>query len=418
MPVPAPYKFAVLLKKLHGAGCGPIRKEGAEFRCRCPAHDDHGPSLYVATTAGKILLNCKGGCTCQAVCDRLDHAVADLNYASDEPWVEVDDSFDIIDSGITSTEPSPRSGGAPGRVVAAESHAEDLALRNEVYTVLLNAQELSTTHFDDPRRRGLSAEEITRRGYRTADAGRLRQATDELLNQHGRDRLLTVPGFDERGGRVVFRPTDGLLIPVRQTGGAIAAIKVRHDDARGGPGYSWASSRSASCGNVVHVPLGVPGHCEIIRLTEGELKADVATVLSRTPTISAPGVANWHLAVPVFKDLGARRVLLAMDRDGKRGTLAAVEKALYGLTPEGFDVWAEWWDGALGKGIDDLLAAGRQPEVVSGLVAAVRVSDELSPPSPAPPDDEPEPPPLPGRDFPAGPGRLLPSGGRRHEHAA
>jgi hypothetical protein len=395
-----PHNLAVLGRKLIDAGCGPIRPANDEYRCRCPAHDDNGPSLYIAVTEGKILLKCNAGCGARAICDRLDHALADLNFAIDDPFVDVDADFNDFGEAAPGTDETSRADPAVPPAVPSDAQAAEVARRGEVYERLLYKLELSSVHFDALKGRGLSADEITRRGYRTADGDRLRKVIDQLLGQYGRDRLLTVPGFLDRGGRVVFSSANGLLIPARRPGGAIAGIKVRHDDGRGSSKYSWASSRSASCGNVVHVPLGVTVPTEVLRLTEGELKADVATALSKVPTLSAPGVRNWPQAVPTLKSLGARRVLLAFDRDGKRGTLAEIEKALYGLTDEGLEVVAEWWEGALGKGIDDLLAAGHQPEVLPGLVAAARVRRELSPPASAATDAEPEPAPCPVDVFP------------------
>ena len=50
-----PYQLSIFLKKLHDAGCGPIRQAGEEFRCHCPAHNDQGPSLYIRANEGQIL---------------------------------------------------------------------------------------------------------------------------------------------------------------------------------------------------------------------------------------------------------------------------------------------------------------------------------------------------------------------------
>src|SRR5262249_33859388 len=123
--------------------------------------------------------------------------------------------------------------------------------------------------------------------------------------------------------------------------------------------------------------------------------------LGGVPTISAPGIANWALAVPVLKTLGVSAVLLAMDMDNKPGTLAAIDKALFGLTLAGFTVELEWWDGKDAKGIDDLLAAGGPPGWVTGLAAAVRVRSVLeSPEADAQAADEPEPAPFPIDVFP------------------
>jgi Protein of unknown function (DUF3987)/Domain of unknown function (DUF3854) len=386
-----PYKLSVLLRKLEDAGCGPIREEGEEFRCRCPGHEDNGPSLYVEAREDRILIRCNAGCSAQAVCDRLDHDMSDLFLTADEPMVETEPDLIVAEGQVSSN-----SAVATMTSTTAATVPADIDLRHAIYFELLERLELSTSHFEDLRRRGLSAEEIARRGYKTADASRIRTAVDSLLSTHGGPQLLTVPGFAERNGYISFLARNGFLIPARDPNGRIIALKVRHDAGHNGPKYSWASTRESSCGNPVHVPLGAPTPAATIRLTEGELKADIATVRSGIPTISAPGVGNWELAVPVLQELGAGTVLLAMDMDGKPGTLAAVEKAIYGLTKSGFTVSAEWWDSALGKGIDDLLAAGHQPEVIDGLQALVRIRETLAAPASV---DQPEPEPEP---FPVG----------------
>ena len=40
-----------------------------------------------------------------------------------------------------------------------------------------------------------------------------------------------------------------------------------------------------------------------MRITEGELKADIAYVASGVPTISFPGVDSWRVVVPVLREL-------------------------------------------------------------------------------------------------------------------
>jgi hypothetical protein len=402
-----PYKLAVLLHKLREDGGGPIRQQGGEFRCHCPAHDDGGPSLYLGLTEDRILIRCNAGCTPEEVCNRLDHAVADLFFDGDEPWIDADGAAGALDGAEDphGAADGDHDGAAVGQVAAvqpgctaltATAQATDEMLRHAVYAGLLGQLELSTAHFENLRKRGLIADEIAKRGYRTADSARLRKAVDQLLQEHGAERLMTVPGFAEKDGRVFFAASNGMLIPTRDLTSNILALKVRHDSGYNGPKYTWASSRNASSGNMVHVPLGVAVQSETARLTEGELKADVATALSKLPTISAPGVGSWHLAVPVLRSLGATKVLLAMDQDGKPGTLAAIEKALFGLTRAGFTAELEWWDGKAAKGIDDLLAVGGRPEVITGIAAVVRVRGVLEEPGPEAQDaEEPEPAPFP-----------------------
>jgi hypothetical protein len=386
------------LNKLNEAGCGPVRRAGHEFRCRCPAHADNGPSFYLAVDKNRILARCSAGCGIEEICTRLDHPVSDLFLDTDDPWVEVDSGFTAIDANHPANPSAP--GAESPRPQAAPA---DTGLRHPVYSQLLTQLELSTSHFEDLRRRGLSAAEIAQRGYKTADAGKVRQAVDVLLGQYGLAELLTVPGFQERDGRVSFAARAGYLIPVRRAGGDIIALKIRHDTGWNGSKYAWVSTREVSCGSPVHVPVGIQAPAPTVRLTEGEIKSDVATFLSGLPTVSAPGVSKWPLAIPVLKALGAQTVRLAFDQDKKAGTLTAMLNALYGLTREGFEALLEWWDGRAGKGIDDALAASAPIETLTGLTAAVRVMDALQPPGPAAVESpEPDPPPFPVDVFPQG----------------
>ena len=47
------------------------RRSGAGWICLCPAHDDHHPSLAVIDRDGKALVNCRSGCSQNAVINAL-----------------------------------------------------------------------------------------------------------------------------------------------------------------------------------------------------------------------------------------------------------------------------------------------------------------------------------------------------------
>jgi DNA primase len=50
-----------------------------QWRARCPAHDDHGPSLSVReTVAGGVLLFCFAGCETADVVEAIGLRMADL----------------------------------------------------------------------------------------------------------------------------------------------------------------------------------------------------------------------------------------------------------------------------------------------------------------------------------------------------
>ena len=49
------------------------RKAGGSWMARCPAHDDHEPSLSIATgNEGKVLVRCHAGCTQVAIIEALE----------------------------------------------------------------------------------------------------------------------------------------------------------------------------------------------------------------------------------------------------------------------------------------------------------------------------------------------------------
>jgi putative DNA primase/helicase len=51
---------------------GKARREGRGWKCLCPAHDDHDPSLSIAEgEAGKPLFQCRTGCSQDAVIEAL-----------------------------------------------------------------------------------------------------------------------------------------------------------------------------------------------------------------------------------------------------------------------------------------------------------------------------------------------------------
>jgi hypothetical protein len=273
--------------------------------------------------------------------------------------------------------PPPAKGTAARRADPATLHA--------VYDALLGGLTVSAAHRDNLRKRGLSDSEIDLRLYRTLPVqGRARLARE--LRERWPDDLLAVPGFvvrDKDGRRYpTIAGSAGLLIPVRDLAGCITALKVRRDDAGDGPRYSYLSSvkfGGPSPGSPVHVPLGVAAPAMTVRLTEGELKADAATVLSGVPAVSVPGVAGWKACLPLLRELETKTVLIAFDADAaEKPTVArALNASVEGLVAEGLAIEVEKWDAAH-KGIDDALAAGVAVEVLAGDAARAYVAEALA----------------------------------------
>ncbi len=249
------------------------------------------------------------------------------------------------------------------------------------YSALLAQLPLSAAHRAALQRHGLTDAEIEHRGYRTMPKqGRARLARD-LLERFG-DSLLHAPGFiirECRGSRyVTLAGAAGLLIPVRDVQGRIAALKIRRDESNGAR-YSYFSSLKyggPGPGAPVHVPKGSQSAAETGRLTEGELKADVAFVRSGLPTISVPGVNNWRDIIPILKTPGWKTVRLALDGDAKdkphvARALGTIAEA---LPTEGFEIELERWPADY-KGIDDALAAGVDIVVLAGDAARQGIAE-------------------------------------------
>ena len=254
-------------------------------------------------------------------------------------------------------------------------------VRHEVYRLVLSGLGLSDEHREALHQRGLTDAAIDAAEYRSVAAPsrtgessrRLRAWTHDDFDRR-RALVLTVPGVVQDDGKPLrFQSQCGLLIPVRDATGQIVALRIRLDAAGDGGKYRWISSRSqsrtdgASPGTPCHVPRGITAPMETLRVTEGELKADISFGLSGVPTVSIAGVNTWKRVLPLIDQLQPKRVLIALDADFR--TNVAVAAALRGLVAslsESRDVAVETWPLDDGKGIDDLLAAGRSPTVVEG----------------------------------------------------
>lgn len=256
-----------------------------------------------------------------------------------------------------------------------------------VYSAILAGLPLHKRHRENLRQRGLPDDRIDQGGYGTLpQQGRARLVA--RLSERFGDGLLGVPGVVVREGdsgryRTLAGPV-GLLVPVRDRAGRIVAVKVRRDTTDGKAGrYVYLSSADqggAGSGSPVHVPLGTPGACERVRLVEGELKADVCWAFTGEPTLSVPGATNWRPALPELQALGAKTVRLALDADAvENATVArALDACAAAVGDAGFALELERWELADGKGLDDLLAAGKQPRVLMGEDARAGVREAVA----------------------------------------
>jgi hypothetical protein len=269
-----------------------------------------------------------------------------------------------------------------------------------IYAALLAQLHLSQVHREALRTRGLTDDEIDRHEYRTLPRQGRAHLARELHERFG-DMLLSVPGIilkpsKDGGAYVTIAGAVGLLIPVRNPAGNIVALQVRRDDPGDGPRYFYLSSAKyggPGPGTPPHVPFGIQAQAEVVRLTEGVLKADVAFTLSGLSTIGTARVGNWKPGLDALRELGSKVVRVAFDADAweKPAVARALVACAEAAVAAGLTVELERWLAIDGKGIDELLAAGKLPEIVVGeaatatiaeALAAATVGDPLPPPDP------------------------------------
>jgi hypothetical protein len=246
---------------------------------------------------------------------------------------------------------------------------------DRVYRALLSSLPLAGLHHTHLRRRGLSDEEVRRRQYRTLPPHRRAELARDLVERFGAEVCQQVPGLylkDDRGRRWwSLAGAVGLVIPIRTQTRHIVALSVRADDPASESRYSFMSSNKyggPGPGARLHWPLYESRITGSVRITEGALKSDVATVLSGQMTLGLPGVSGWEQAIPPLQEHGVRCVRLAFDADAARNLMvaSALKAAAKSLTAAQIRVQLEVWDEADGKGIDDLLATGHAPHILSG----------------------------------------------------
>ena len=260
------------------------------------------------------------------------------------------------------------------RPVEPAAPAADPDTLNKVYRFLLRELRLDGQHKANLAARGLSEQQIEDRDYKTMPLYGRAKIAKKLAREFTEDICAKVPGLylkeDGTGRWWSLAGAPGTVIPIRDHVGRVVALKIRRDEPGDGPKYLYLSSNKyggPGPGSPVHVPT-FTGSTDVIRITEGELKADIATILTGTLCISIPGVSTWRPALAVLKAVGAKIVRVAFDSDAwkNRNVSRALKNTVAALIREGFLVELEQWPEESGKGIDDLLVAGGAPQVLAG----------------------------------------------------
>lgn len=269
------------------------------------------------------------------------------------------------------------------RSVAHPAISLEPSVLDEMYRFLLHSLCLHQEHVERLQSKyGISGREIQQRGYRSWPLRGRADIVNKCLETFGFEKTTQVPGVifkTERDGVALEAPywtlagAPGIAIPVRNMQGQIIAVKIRSDRAASeGNKYTYLSSKKYGGngpGAQVHIPLYQGTNHEVVRITEGELKADSATIHSGIRTVSIPGVGAWNLVAPVLKELKPQKVFIALDADlFTNRNVAGPFISLVNALQKDWEIVIETWDdrGGAAKGIDDLLLAGGRPSLTTG----------------------------------------------------
>lgn len=123
--------------------------------------------------------------------------------------------------------------------------------------------------------------------------------------------------------------------------------------------------RSANVSGLYHT---IGDNIKICFITEGEPKAIFSNYKLKMPVISVPGVNSYSIifadgVIKKMVELGCELFVAAYDADkvNNQGVLEFETRLCEALLQEGLNVAIATWDINDGKGLDDLLAAGKTP---------------------------------------------------------
>ncbi len=258
------------------------------------------------------------------------------------------------------------------------------APHHEIYNAYIKKLSLKNHHHGDLSKRGLDSKHIIKGGYATKPRNNVLEADDALGHVDTNYNIDEVPGFFRDPKKNNMRSqagTAGLVIPVRDVNGHIASLLIRNDSPKfsetGKPTnkYLLFSSKDKPKGNKVKLTT----HCPIIkgtaknisgttiRITEGILKADVATALDPNGIycLGMHGLNVQSDLEQVLTEIEADKLLIALDagEDANSDMIAAKGKLLSIAKKMGIDFEIETWNPELGKGIDDVLRAGHANKI-------------------------------------------------------
>ena len=243
--------------------------------------------------------------------------------------------------------------------VTDENTPADILIRDLVYRTLLSKLTLSQKHHDDLIKRGLTEEQIKAGLYKTVPVIGLHTLAYECVYETGiisamrQHKNWGIPGFtDVHNEKSISlrKRKNGYFVPVIQKDGMISGMQIRYDNLPENASeveretfkkYSWYSSseKATGCGVTgcenIHFAGDWTKVPESVNLTEGVLKADIASALSGKQFLGLVGVNNTRqlrILLPWLQEKGVKNVKLYVDMDYREKKEVAA--ALLGIRRE------------------------------------------------------------------------------------
>ena len=195
---------------------------------------------------------------------------------------------------------------------------QPLLMRHNVYSYFLSLLKLSAPHRRNLRLRGLPDNVIARNQYKTVPLNaKLRAYIISMLSR--RYDLCGIPGFyfNEDTQMWMMTARAGFFVPVRSQDGLIQGMQIRLDD-ESDCKYRWFSSSKKDNGCTASVWIHTVGNTNshVLCITEGALKADIASYLSGGALfVAVPGINALNELDKTLDSFTVKRIFECIDMD-------------------------------------------------------------------------------------------------------
>ena len=353
----------------------------------CPFHlDNKIGSFSVSISTNKCwCFSCnQGGNVISAVSKIIGkgYAAAALQVAADEGLIDEKTYKSLAESDEYVKMIDDKNAKATDEFIVKESEGPSdytKTLRSDVYEAFKKVCTLSSKHRKDLVEKRQLSEDRIESDYFTMPTNidkTLDLLRKELNGKYTDDELSKVPGFFmdqcKSGWKLSFLSYKGLGIILRDVNGKAIAIQTRLDDPDASCRYMYMSGEmkgsamkgGASVGTVIDYRPATK-ETKKLAITEGRFKSEI---LSRNGfnVFSVQGVNNYKGMIPQIKLLPftPSKIDIFYDADQIRNpnVCAAANKLVKYLKNglSGIEINIVLWDYNDGKGIDDLIFAGKK----------------------------------------------------------